>query len=153
MLSGLASAQKKASATSSSLIINEIMASNVDEFISPAYNFDGWIEFYNPTDEAVGLAGLYLSDDAKNLTKWQIPVSVGSLKPKAFRALWFDSNNIEPKNAPFKLDVDGGTIYVQCADVPKPVAVRYSFRNWMGANLEKTPGIPIPPFRTDDWSW
>ena len=110
--SGLASAQKKASATSSSLIINEIMASNVDEFISPAYNFDGWIEFYNPTDEAVGLAGLYLSDDAKNLTKWQIPVSVGSLKPKAFRALWFDSNNIEPKNAPFKLDVDGGTIYV-----------------------------------------
>ena len=52
-----------------------------------------------------------------------------------------------------EVDFDGGTIYVQCADVPKPVAVRYSFRNWMGANLEKTPGIPIPPFRTDDWSW
>ena len=52
-----------------------------------------------------------------------------------------------------EVDFDGGTIYVQCADVPKPVAVRYRFRNWMGANLEKTPGIPIPPFRTDDWSW
>ena len=51
-----------------------------------------------------------------------------------------------------EVDWDGGTIYVRCADVPKPVAVRYGFRNWMGANLEKTPGIPIPPFRTDDWS-
>ena len=46
---------------------------------------------------------------------------------------------------------DGGTIYVHCDEVPKPVAVRYSFRNWMGANLEKTMGIPVPPFRTDDW--
>lgn len=103
---------KKASATGNSLVINEIMVSNVDEFISPAYNFDGWIELYNPTEQSVALAGLYLSDDAKNLKKWQIPVSVGSLKSKAFRVLWFDSNNIEPKNAPFKLDVDGGTVYV-----------------------------------------
>lgn len=37
------------------LVINEIMASNVDEFVSPAFQFDGWIELYNPTDNAVGL--------------------------------------------------------------------------------------------------
>ena len=50
-----------------------------------------------------------------------------------------------------EVDWDGGTIYVKCAEVPKPVAVRYAFRNWMGANLQTSMGIPVPPFRTDDW--
>ncbi len=52
-----------------------------------------------------------------------------------------------------QVDWDGQTIIVKCADVPKPVAVRYSFRNWMGANLAKSNGIPVPPFRTDDWEY
>ena len=50
-----------------------------------------------------------------------------------------------------EVDWDGGTIYVHSDEVPKPIAVRYAFRNWMGANLEKSMGIPVPPFRTDDW--
>ena len=50
-----------------------------------------------------------------------------------------------------EVDWDGGTIYVHSDAVPRPVAVRYAFRNWMGANLEKSMGIPVPPFRTDDW--
>ena len=52
-----------------------------------------------------------------------------------------------------QVDWDGQTIVVKCADVPHPVAVRYSFRNWMGANLAKSNGIPVPPFRTDDWEY
>lgn len=52
-----------------------------------------------------------------------------------------------------EIDWDGQTILVRCAEVPKPVAVRYSFRNWMGANLQKTSGIPVPPFRSDDWEY
>ena len=50
-----------------------------------------------------------------------------------------------------EVDWDGSTIYVKCAEVPHPVAVRYAFRNWMGANLQTSMGIPVPPFRTDDW--
>ena len=50
-----------------------------------------------------------------------------------------------------EVDWDGGTIFVKCAEVPHPVAVRYAFRNWMGANLQTSLGIPVPPFRTDDW--
>ena len=50
-----------------------------------------------------------------------------------------------------EVDWDGGTIYVKCPEVPHPVAVRYAFRNWMGANLQTSMGIPVPPFRTDDW--
>ncbi|MBQ3872760.1 MAG: sialate O-acetylesterase, partial [Bacteroidales bacterium] len=52
-----------------------------------------------------------------------------------------------------EIDWDGQTIIVRCADVPKPVAVRYGFRNWMGANLRKSNGIPVPPFRSDDWEY
>ena len=50
-----------------------------------------------------------------------------------------------------EVDWDGGTIYVKCPEVPHPVAVRYAFRNWMGANLQTSMGIPVPPFRTDNW--
>ena len=50
-----------------------------------------------------------------------------------------------------EVDWDGSTIYVHCDKVPHPVAVRYAFRNWMGANLQTSMGIPVPPFRTDDW--
>ena len=50
-----------------------------------------------------------------------------------------------------EVDWDGQTVYVKCDEVPAPVAVRYSFRNWMGANLQTSFGIPVPPFRTDDW--
>ena len=38
-----------------------------------------------------------------------------------------------------------------CADVPRPVAVRYSYRNLMDTNLKTSFGIPVPPVRTDDW--
>lgn len=50
-----------------------------------------------------------------------------------------------------EVDWDGQTVYVRCPEVPRPVAVRYSFRNWMGADLQTSYGIPVPPFRTDDW--
>ena len=52
-----------------------------------------------------------------------------------------------------EVDWDGQTILVKCPEVARPVAVRYSWRNWMGANLQKSNGIPVPPFRSDDWDY
>ena len=97
---------------SGALIINEIMAANVDEYVSPAYNFDGWIELYNPTNKSFDLTGLYLSDDATNLKKWRLPAAIGAIGAYGYKLVWFDSEDIAPQNAPFKLDVDGGTIYL-----------------------------------------
>ena len=102
----------RSQATSESLVINEVMASNVDQFISPAYNFDGWVEFYNPTDQAVEISNLYLSDDNSNRKKWRTPSDMGVLPGKGYRVIWFDSNTLNGDNAPFKLDVDGGTLFV-----------------------------------------
>ena len=52
-----------------------------------------------------------------------------------------------------EVDWDGQTIVVKCPEVAHPVAVRYSFRNWMGANLAKSNGIPVPPLRSDNWEY
>ena len=34
------------------VVINELMASNAGSVMSPATNFDSWVEFYNPSDQA-----------------------------------------------------------------------------------------------------
>ena len=94
------------------IVINEIMASNIDEFISPAFNFDGWVELYNTTNSTIKLDGLYFSDDQSNLTKWKMPNGMGVLKPKGYALIWLDSNNLKNTNAPFKLDTDGGSLFI-----------------------------------------
>ena len=51
------------------IVINELMASNIGTNMSPATNFDSWIELYNPTEQPINLAGMYLSDDPACLTR------------------------------------------------------------------------------------
>ena len=102
--------------TAESLIINEIMASNIDEFISPAFNFDGWVELYNPSSTSVTLGGCYVSTDIQNLKVWRLPANFGALPAGGYAVVWFDSNDIAPQNAPFKLDIDGGAVYISDQD-------------------------------------
>ena len=94
------------------LVINELMASNAGEVMSPATNFDSWIELYNPSEEAVDLKGMYLSDDANNLMRWKMPNNIGTVPAKGYKIIWLGSDNIKSNQAPFKLDCDGGTIYL-----------------------------------------
>jgi len=48
--------------------------------------------------------------------------------------------------------IEGKTVVVSSANVPKPVAVRYAWEiNPDGCNLFNTAGLPASPFRTDDW--
>lgn len=42
-------------------------------------------------------------------------------------------------------------IVVSCPQVSNPVAVRYCFRNWSVGTVFNNYGIPLAPFRTDDW--
>ena len=96
--------------TSTTLVINEVMASNAGVVMSPATNFDSWIEIYNPDTKDVNLAGMYLSIDASDLTMWKMPNSIGTVPAKGFLVVWLGSNDIKISQAPFKLDCDGGTI-------------------------------------------
>ena len=42
-------------------------------------------------------------------------------------------------------------VAVSSPDVPKPVAVRYAWADNPIANLQDATGLPVTPFRTDDW--
>ena len=45
----------------------------------------------------------------------------------------------------------GRRIAVTCPEVKAPVAVRYCFRNFMLGNVANMAGLPLLPFRTDNW--
>ena len=128
------------------LVINELMASNAGEVMSPAINFDCWIELYNPGDEAVNLGGMYLSNDAQNPTKWQMPSDMGSVPAKGFKVVWLGSNDIKSNQAPFKLDCDGGTICLSDSKGELITSMTYPQALSRTAWARKTDG-------GDEWGW
>ena len=128
------------------LVINELMASNVGEVMSPAINFDSWIELYNPGEQPVNLAGMYLSNDAQNPMKWQMPDDMGSVPAKGFKVVWLGSNNIKSNQAPFKLDCDGSTIYLSDPKGELITSQTYPQALSRTAWARKTDG-------GDDWGW
>ncbi len=103
--------------TAESLIVNEIQSANIDMYVDPSFNYGAWVELYNPTDKAVSLNGLYISDDATNLTKHHLN-HVGVLPAGGYKVLWFDHHHYTyaPSQVNFKLDYDGGAVYLSDAE-------------------------------------
>lgn len=54
-------------------VISEFMAANTTNLADSDGQYSDWIELHNPDTVAVNLAGWYLTDDAKELDKWQFP--------------------------------------------------------------------------------
>ena len=100
--------------TAENIIFNEVQACNIDMYVDPSFNYGGWIELYNPTTQAVSLNNLYISDDAENLTKFNLGRNRGAIPANGYHVLWFDHYNFHyaPSQIDFKLDYDGGTIYL-----------------------------------------
>jgi hypothetical protein len=122
------------------------MASNTGEVMSPAINFDSWIEVYNPGEATVNLGGMYLSVDPSNPLAWQMPSNMGSVPAKGFKVIWLGSNDIKSNQAPFKLDCDGGTIVL--SDKNGEVITKQNYPEAMSrtAYARKTDG-------GDEWGW
>ena len=128
------------------LVINELMAANTGEAMSPATNFDSWIELYNPSDQAINIGGMYLSNNADNLTLWRMPSSMGSVPAKGFKVIWLGSNDIKDNQAPFKLDYDGGAIYLTDSKGELVASQDYPQAMSHTAWARKTDG-------GEDWGW
>ncbi len=101
------------------LIINEVQVANNDLFVDPSYNYGGWMEVYNSSDEAVSLANLYVSDEQANLRKFRMPYTAGVVPAHGFRNIWFDHNALDGEfgqmavnQVRFKLNPEGGTVYL-----------------------------------------
>ena len=101
-----------ASAQSSSIVINEICPSNIDQWVDLSFNYGGWIELYNPTSTTVYVTGWYLSDDPNKLKKAQI-TQTNYVPANGYCTLWFDHySKWSKKTIDMKLDCDGGTLYL-----------------------------------------
>ena len=105
-------AGRASAASDMNIVINEIMPANIDTKIDPSWNYGGFIELYNPDSVNRSLTGLWLSDDADNLKKWQLH-SNAAIRAKGFYVVWFGHNDkYFPNQCPFDLDLEGGEIYV-----------------------------------------
>lgn len=113
-------------AQNTNLRINEILTRNSTVAMDDFFEYDDWIEIYNPPGSGItNLAGYYLSDNADSLTKWQIPADdagVTTVLPNNFIIFWIDNDydNLNTQgpshNAGFALDSDGEMILLTAPD-------------------------------------
>ncbi len=100
--------------TYAQVVINEIMASNESTYADPQGEYDDWIELYNPTDQPLDLAGMYLTDDVSQPKGWQFPLHGSArttISPGGYLLIWAD-DDIEDAglHANFKLKAGGEAV-------------------------------------------
>lgn len=94
------------------LIINEIMPANISYLLDNTYNYGGWMELYNTSQESINLAGYHLTDDISQPDKYTFPKNMGSIEAGAYKLVFFDNNDQDQRQVNFKLDCDGGALYL-----------------------------------------
>jgi len=57
----------------------------------------------------------------------------------------------DKKFYPATARLSGSSIIVSSKDVSNPIAVRYAFSNTAIGNVYSREGMPLSPFRTDNW--
>jgi hypothetical protein len=104
-------------ATSTPVVINELMASNTRTLADPQGEYDDWLELRNLTSQEVDLTGRHLSDEPNNPRKWQFPPGT-VLPPNGFLIVWMDEDGMAPVglHASFKLSASGETVYLSDTD-------------------------------------
>ena len=87
------------------VVINEVSASNLDQYPDGFGEYEDWVELYNPTGAAVDISGWYLSDNPNLPLKWSF--GAGTTVPANGRLMIFASGrdlNTGPYHATFKLN-------------------------------------------------
>lgn len=147
--------EEPAEATADNIIINELMASNIDVYRDPSTCFGTWAELYNPSDKGVKIGGLYITDDATNLKKYRLHDDYGALGAHGYSLLNFDhyDNFTEAsyRQIDTKLDADGGTLIISDGtsviaqvDYPKAVSRASYARTTDGGSEWSMTSMPTP---------
>lgn len=97
-----------ATATSTRVVINELMADNAATVVDPQGDFDDWIELRNTTSQEVDLTGMYLTDNPTSPRKWAFP-SGTKIAAGGYLLVWADEDTsaVHGLHASFKLAADG----------------------------------------------
>jgi len=92
-----------------SLVINELMAENATAYQDENGDNDDWIELYNSSASSVSLAGLYLTNDNQDLTKFQVSMmSTETVAAGGYVIVWADNETTEGDlHTNFELDAAG----------------------------------------------
>lgn len=104
------------------LLVNELMSSNASSYTDEGGAFPDWFEIYNPSAEAVNMAGLYLSDDRDEPDKWQIPATnaaATTVQPDGYLTFFADGDTLEGElHVNFRLRKEGEylSIYADAGD-------------------------------------
>ncbi len=123
------------------LVVNEFMASNSATFANGNGNYSDWIEIYNPTTEAVDMAGMSLTDDLTDPTKWQFPSGDPSLTVIDSHdrlLIWADGEQGTELHAGFSLSADGEALGLFDADGTLVDSVTFG-RQMMGVSYGRYP--------------
>ncbi|MDX1912699.1 MAG: CotH kinase family protein [Saprospiraceae bacterium] len=134
-----------------SIVINEFVASADSEggIADPQGGYPDWIELYNTTSDTVSLRQYYLSNHRHNLKHWRFPDDI-RIPPQGYLIVWADRDIAdEGLHADFKLDKEGGSIYLSFENLTITDSVTYSPQstnvasarvpNGIGAFLQQTP--------------
>ena len=100
--------------------INEVSIDN-SIYVNEYYKKNDWIELYNTTSEPIDVAGMYLTDNSKKLTKYQIPANDEAntiIEPFGHLIIWADKlTPLSQLHASFKLDADkSGEVILTASD-------------------------------------
>jgi hypothetical protein len=98
------------------LVIYELMASIVAALEDPdgAGLYPDWIEVYNGTGRGVDLGGMFLTDDPKNLTRWQIPA--GTTLSDGGHAVVFADNRVKEGKRHANFELKSGGEFIALVD-------------------------------------
>lgn len=123
----------------------------------------------NKIDVGIRLANLALMDTyGKSTIQGKSPIFKNMVIEKSKVKLTFDNESKgfkvngkeisgfliagdDKKFVPAKAKVEGNTIVLSAKEVKTPVAVRFGFANAAIPNLFSAEGLPVCPFRTDEW--
>lgn len=136
------------------VVINEIMACNIDAILDPSINYGSWIELYNKGNQDFSLEGLYVTDDEQNLQKFRLNERAGErvVPAKGFKVIYFDHHDVfAPWQVNFKLNYEGGTIMLTdgqqvlvSQDYPQAVGRTSYARRTNGGSTWSTTYTPTP---------
>ena len=112
LLAGLIGAASSIHAAddNSTLIINELMQSNIDCTMDDLNDFpDSWVEIFNPTTETINLKDYRLGISNKANEAWQLPQK--TIASHRYAVVYCDKVG-DGMHASFRLDSGKGTIYL-----------------------------------------
>ena len=99
------------------LIINEVMADNLNTLKNENGIYADWIEIYNPSSYHVNMGNYYLSDDKNDLSKWKFPDIF--LEAEGYLVVFcdnYDNASGDELHTNFMINSDKETIYLSTSE-------------------------------------